>query len=256
MRTPVLRSLTLSVLAALPVLFAGLRADAAPINYGNYSGTNVNFENVTEDSATDPTPLYGAPTVSGDALVFSPTAEFSARSTLGAPAVDITDGKLNVTFTSKGSTPLGQLVISEQGDRTLIGALPTSNAGQSIGAAVFVTVLVSEVNGVSVAPYTVSGNLVFTPKSSWSLASGDAATAATFTGTLTLDLGNATKATLAADNTLVAFSDASSISFIAKKQFEIGFIPPVGNPVPEPASLAVVGLGVLPLLLKRRRRSL
>src|SRR5262245_53442552 len=53
-------------------------AFGASINYGDFNGNNVKFLDVTE-SSDDALPLYGAPTVSGDSLSFSPQ-QFFAKS--------------------------------------------------------------------------------------------------------------------------------------------------------------------------------
>ena len=91
----------LPVTASALVCAISLPTIAAPINYGNFSGANVNFLQVTEDSATDPTPLFGPPTVAGDGMTFSPTAAFSANASSGS--IDLTDGKLNTTI--QANTP-------------------------------------------------------------------------------------------------------------------------------------------------------
>src|SRR5262245_6656687 len=65
-------------------------AFGASINYGDFNGDNVKFLDVTE-SSDDPLPLYGAPTVSGDSLSFSPQ-QFFAKSQFGVPVNDTTDG--------------------------------------------------------------------------------------------------------------------------------------------------------------------
>ena len=54
------------VAAALVSLCFAPSSFAAPINYGDFPGTSVTFLDVTEDSATDPTPLFGAPALAGD----------------------------------------------------------------------------------------------------------------------------------------------------------------------------------------------
>ena len=44
----------------------------AAINYGSFMGTDVTYVDVTESSATDPVPLFGAPSVSGNSIDFNP----------------------------------------------------------------------------------------------------------------------------------------------------------------------------------------
>ena len=50
-----------SLVASMVCAFVCTPASAVPINYFDFVGTNVTYKNVTEDSATDPTPLWGAP---------------------------------------------------------------------------------------------------------------------------------------------------------------------------------------------------
>ena len=63
-----------SFIALAVVIGWGCRLSAAPINYGNFNGTNVMYLGVTEDSSTDPTPLFGPPTVTNDSLSFNPVS--------------------------------------------------------------------------------------------------------------------------------------------------------------------------------------
>src|SRR5688572_21992185 len=56
-------------------------SDAAQINYGSHMGTNFTYVNVTEDTgASEPLPLFGAPTVTGNSMDFNPVG-FDAAST-------------------------------------------------------------------------------------------------------------------------------------------------------------------------------
>src|SRR5947207_4379405 len=89
----------LGVIGAALLLLSS-RIGAVPINYGNFNGTNVMYLNVTEDSSTDPTPLFGAPTVSDDALSFNPSG-FGATSSGGG--TDLTDGTLATTIMTTGT---------------------------------------------------------------------------------------------------------------------------------------------------------
>src|ERR1700752_1303987 len=73
-------------------LIAARGADAAPIVYGNFPGSTIDYLGVQEESSSDPgTEKFGAPTVTGDNMDFNPQA-FAASST-GA-ASDITDSNL------------------------------------------------------------------------------------------------------------------------------------------------------------------
>ena len=59
-------------LALLLLAASGIPAHAAMMmNYGDFLGTDVVFRDVTEDTS-EPVLLFGAPTVSGNQLVFTP----------------------------------------------------------------------------------------------------------------------------------------------------------------------------------------
>lgn len=235
-------------------------AFALPINYFDFVGTNVTFEDVTEDSATDPTPLWGAPTVSGDGLLFTPLAAFSATSSGGG--ADITDGKLDTTIVVNDPNvgAINSIFVTERGDYTLVGA-GTAVTSTSVGAPVFLTL--TEVNGIGITPTPLfSGNLVFTPSGGTYNLIADPGTGVIWNGSLLIDVnaamaaikidGRATKIVYHMDNTLTAISELSSIAFIAKKD---GIVRLEVN-VPEPAScvLACTGLALLGLFRRRRAR--
>src|SRR5262249_40429550 len=101
--------LALSATMASPAL-------ATPINYGDFAGPTITYHQVTEDSATDPTPLWGPPTLAGDGITFTPPAAFSALGFNGS--ADITDGKLNTTITTNDTNvgAIHNIQVSERGD--------------------------------------------------------------------------------------------------------------------------------------------
>src|SRR5687767_9737108 len=54
---------------------------AAQINYGTHAGTHINYVNVTEDTgASEPLPLLGAPSVTGNSMDFNPVGFDAATS--------------------------------------------------------------------------------------------------------------------------------------------------------------------------------
>jgi PEP-CTERM motif len=248
--------------ACAQVLLVGLPASATPIIYGDFAGTNVTFQQVTEDSATNPNPslplpLYGPPTVSGDGLFFNPTAAFSANVSNGAN--QITDGKLTTTLvTNSSGGTIHNILVTERGDYTLAGA-GTSATNVSVSAPVQLTL--TGVNGGSVSPVALfSGNVVFTPAGgSYNLASNPG-TGVIWTGSLLINIdalmtnnggGRATQIQYVMDNTLVAFSQSGTIAFIEKKN---GFVDLVAN-VPEPSTWVLAVLGSLALAWHARRRA-
>jgi len=249
-----------TLLASMLTALVCSAAFAQPINYGNFAGTNLMFLDVTEDSATDPTPLWGAPTVSGDGLQFTPLAAFSA-STSGGGA-DLTDGKLDTTLMVNDPKvgAINTISVFERGDYTLAGG-GTITTSTSVGAPVFLTLL--EVDGVGITPIPLySGNLLFAPSGGSYDLINDPGTGVIWTGNLLIDVnaamaalpdpivGRATKIKYHMDNTLTAISEASSIAFIGKKD---GIVRLDVN-VPEPAScvLACIGLALLALVGRRR----
>ncbi|MBN2023281.1 MAG: PEP-CTERM sorting domain-containing protein [Pirellulales bacterium] len=232
--------------AALLLLAACVSVStAAPISYGNLSGTTVDFLGVTEDSGTDPTPLYGAPTVVDDALLFSPVS-FNAFAQALNPPVDLTDGVLTMTLVAQPGNTIPGISIAEFGDYTL-GGVGTTTTQVSAQASVFATIL--EVNGAAIAPLTLVKNL-FTPATlgQFDLVN-DAGVAVPWAGQVALDIqgflagkginGSATKVQLSMDNSLQAVSEAASTAFIAKKGLIIGI--PI---IPEPSTLVLLAMGL------------
>src|SRR5262245_58498617 len=116
-------------LVSLAVLAVAQTA-LATINHGNFVGTNVTFGNVSETSTFgDPEPLFEAPTVSGNSLLFSPS-NFTAT-TSGAGGLDQTGALLQTIITSNALTTIDILNFTEFGDATLIGP---ANAGTGVFA--------------------------------------------------------------------------------------------------------------------------
>jgi len=248
------------IASALSLLAFGSFASAAAINYGNFNGTNVMYLQVTEDSSTDPTPLFGAPTVTNDSLTFNPTS-FGASAT-GAGGVDITDGTLAATLMTTGAKRIHKVSFAEAGDYTLAGGAGTTATAASVGASFFLRVI--ELDGVGVAPISFSGNLAVSPSGgTYDFVNDPHGPAAIWTGSASFDIdallasqnitGQATKILLSLDNVLLATSEAGTFSTIKKKEFE-GVTVTVDTNVPEPASIAFFALGCAVLLGRRIAR--
>jgi hypothetical protein len=236
---------------------AGSVAQAAPINYGNLTGTTVSYLGITEDQSTEnpalQIPLFGAPTISGNSLRFSPTS-FGASSVNGTP--DITDGTLTTTIVASAGNFIPTIQFSESGDYSLLGT-GTAATRVWVGLAFFVDVL--EVNGAPATVPTLSGNGIFSPLSGdFNLVNPGPTFLGLWNGGANIDVnahlaangitGQATRVRVVIDNQLVAVSEAGTVAFIKKK--EIGGV--AITVVPSPASLALVGLGGL--VAARRRR--
>jgi hypothetical protein len=236
------------------ILVGGTCSYAASINYGNFNvpSAGIMFQNVTESSGTDPVPMYGVPDPFVVGLDFDPTNFISTSSGGGA---DITDGQLNFTImglaNANGFVGVNGINLSEAGDYSLAGA---GTPATSVSAGAIMRVTVTQINGLAIAPVnlipvnasfsdSLPGAVVASP---WSLGLFlDVATQLQNLGFGANDL--ATKVEVAINNALTSSSEASTVSFIAKKEFRISLTPEtVGDPfIPEPSSLmllsAIVG---------------
>lgn len=250
---------TLFSVATACALFGATSVQAASINYGDFNdfvgGGVIEYQGVTESSATDPVPLFGAPEVTINLLDFDPT---SFGSSSGGSSVDITDGQLNFDFELLPGAGLTSLIIDEGGDLTLFGA---GTAATSVAYGLYAEVWITEVDGVAVTPFAVSGttsavrDLATSPglNQAWSLG-------------LFLDLGAAlvanghagfsegvTAGEFVLDNTLAATSEVGTLAFIAKKDLNItpgGDLDP-DNTIPEPTALVLALISAAAMTARR-----
>ena len=254
------RSTHFRALSFSALMMAAANAPAAPIPYGDFTGTNVKFIGVTENSGTDPTPLFGTPGVSGDTLDFDPIT-FSSFSQNGAS--DITDGTLTFKLASLDGSFLDVLRLQEQGDVSLIGFGGVGTYA-SITTSVFINILA--VDGVAITPVNVTNNLVFSPSGGTYDLANDGGGGPFFNtiwgGVRDFDItqalvnnnipyvNGATLISVTLDNTLVTLSQQGTSSFIAKKDVQgITF-----TVVPETSSVIMMSLAVGGLLLVRTSR--
>jgi hypothetical protein len=227
---------------------------AASINYGNFSGTTVNYIAVTEASNSgDAVPLFGPPTVSGDSLDFNPVG-FNANSSNGG--ADITDGNLTFMAQAKPGFGLFNLKIQEFGDTSMVG-FGTDTTFTSVTLNGILNV--QEVGGAGINSVSIPISITnFNPSGgTFGLASdfggGPGGTLA-WNGSVLLDLTLAnpaiaaayadqhldtskpvTKVSLNFDNTLIAISQQGTSALIAKKDHVI-----ITTNIPEPASLGLL----------------
>ncbi|XAL99260.1 PEP-CTERM sorting domain-containing protein [Phycisphaeraceae bacterium D3-23] len=246
---------TAQVLVAAGAIAVGTQTDAAPINYGDFSGTTVMYLDVTEtaNSPGDTAPLFGAPSIVGDQLDFDP-AGFSAAGNGGSS--DITDAQLNYTLMSAPGTVITSFTVSESGDYSLVG---TGSAATQVAYGMSIaSITVLEIDGAALGtPITLAaasafgtadlsgGTTVATP---WDLSISYDVNAALTAAGIDYDFG-ASKIEIVIDDSLFALSESGSAALIAKKNFTIN----TDTDIPEPGSLALLGLGGL--LIARRRRA-
>lgn len=244
-----------ALVAGLALSVAVASESGALINYGDFSdippGT-VTYTDVRESSSTDPVPpaLYGAPSINGDLLDFDPVG-FGANSSNGG--FDITDGQLNFTVTAEPGQAINILNVSEGGDFSFSGVTP--DAGTFLSVSVATTINILEVDGNTlgapieifqtdkfVIDYLTVGNAPETGLQLWSLDySIDVLGAIVGPSVL-----GATKIEVVIDNQLKTTTTTGNQAFVSKKDFNVN--------VPEPTSLALLGLGSLMMARRRRDR--
>ncbi|HPF41311.1 MAG TPA: PEP-CTERM sorting domain-containing protein [Phycisphaerae bacterium] len=231
-----------TIVFALVAIFATSAIHAAPINYGDFIGAGVgeaDFLNVTEDSATDLTPLFESPLFSPNGLSFAPVA--FASSTAGA-ATDSTIATLTMTIRADAGFQIGRIIIDETADATLAG-VGTAATFASIGTAVEVEDLVPGLGGV------INDNVVFGPGDYFEL---PPAIFVDIDGALVIDLTGlgVSQARLTLTHSLNTGSEMGTTSFIQSKTFGIDV---ESATIPEPSAIALLGVGALGLLRRRVR---
>lgn len=244
------------------------RAQSASINYGSHMGTAVTYVDVTEASATDPVPLYGAPTVAGNSIDFNPVL-FNALSQFGGNP-DLTDGQLTFMVVAKPGFAVQGINFAESGVTNVVGN-GTNNTYTHVSAVGNVDIV--EVDGVGIDEINVPINLLFmhtppassNPVGTWLLGTDGPALGVPWDGFQGISLTGVlddhmvpynfgvTKINVNLNNSLIAQSEEGTIAFIDKKDFGGLSITVM---VPEPCSmfLSMAGLGLIGLVVRRRRR--
>jgi hypothetical protein len=216
--------------------------------HGDFAGGTVDFFGVTETSATDATPLYGAPSVFGNSLAFFP-ASFASSSSGGSS--DVTEGTLTITITAKPGFFIDKISIIEFGDFSLSG-IGTSSTFASVSGALDITDL-------TFASGTYTDPLAVSPTMPVDLSGGPAD--GLFSGSAMIDLAGlglfgVTSVFLEFENVLETGSESGTSAFIQKKLIS-GTTITVDTIIPEPSALVIwslLGLSLSLGTLWRRRK--
>lgn len=218
---------------------------------GPFNGTTVQFLNVADQNG-----LFGAPTVSGDSLDFSPsTFEADCAASPSCPPTPlIVDDTLTITIQANTGSFLDDIQLSEAGDTTLASFLNAFGA-TVVSATVFVDIF--EIDNVPVNNINANAQMTFTQNGQYETTDEGPGTHI-WTGSLLIDLdsiiaanggsGRATRVQLNLNNTLTAFAASGAAARIEKKDID-GLAITV---VPEPGTAILMGLGLLGLASTRR----
>lgn len=222
------------ILVALSAGFISWVGQAQAVTvHGNFAGATVDFFGVTETSATDATPLYGAPSVFGNSLAFFP-ASFASSSTGGSS--DVTEGTLTITITAKPGFFLDKISIVEFGDYTLSG-IGTAATYASVSGALDITDL-------TFASGTYTDPLAVSPTMPVDLSGGPAD--GLFSGSSMIDLTDlglfgVKSIFLEFANVLETGSEAGTSALIQKKLIS-GTTITIETVIPEPSAIVVWSL--------------
>jgi hypothetical protein len=239
--------------------------------YGNFNATDVNYLNVTETPTQLPGPtpveLFGAPAVSGDSLLFTPS-NFSVGVSGGSN--EFQDGHLSFDIATTDSSYPKIISLTEGGGWAVGGGTTATTAMESL---IINQLFITSVNGVSVNPIVVTPTITFTDTNNgsasvvktsdsiefessagFSTGSWNASASFNLSAALAADgmTGSVTGLSMNLDNQLAVTSETNSDAFIDKKFFDVTT---GSTPVPEPATAGLIGMVVAAASMRRRRSS-
>ena len=211
----------ISIAAAFALIaFAGTTVNAQ-FNHPDVFGATVDYTDIEETTNTG-SELFGAPSVSGDNLVF-PVSGYTTNAV--DSAVDFLNGSVELTATSDSS--FNSVSVSEFGIYTNLGATSES----TVATFLFVTV-----DGV-----TFSESILQTfgeGIDSW-------------TADLTVEIPDTASAIVRVHNILTSTAGAGEIASIAKRDAQVQI--DSSKAIPEPAAASLLALGIAGFAARRRR---
>jgi len=247
LRNPILLSLLALALAA---------PAGATFVHGNFAGTNVNFVGVQETTQTagDPEPIWGSPTVVGNVMTFSPT---SFLATTAGGGFDSDHSTLQMDIDASGLLDTIEIInITEVGDAVLLGGASTGVLLSMAG-----TIRVNATTAGAITPVTVPWVGIFNTGDFFDAVTNPGTTG--WIGSVSIDvaaiLANAgifdpaTSVTLAYNNNLQAFSEPGLSSATVQKKAVDGPAVII-EVIPEPATGALLVGGLIALGIRSRLR--
>jgi hypothetical protein len=256
-------ALPCALLAVSLAALAPAVSQAAIFNYTDKIGTEIKFTGISENTHRDLLPLFGAPTLSGNTLDFTPI-NFYSDSQFAAPPFDLTDGLLQFMGMSQPGFAIQNITFAEGGALSVLGGSATANTLVDVSAVGFIDVF--EVDNVAIDKERIDIELTFSfgvgGNGTWRRIPEGLVNGQPWTGSQFINIkqellargiavvNGATLIKVNLDNSLYAQSELVGGAYIDKKDFFT-----VTTNIPEPTSclLAMFGLVVGGLAARRSR---